>query len=133
MAEQRIVRLDRNGPGGKGLEHWGAFAPDMVMSGAPVESGYNFYTDQSGQYTAGVWECTAGKTRIESFPVDEYCIILAGRVVITDAQGKGEEFKTGEAFVIPRGFNGTWDMPETVRKFYVIFERKAEAQRQAAE
>ena len=45
-------------------------------------------------------------------------------MILTDADGEAQEFKAGDAFVIPAGFAGTWETIEPVRKWYAIFEAK---------
>lgn len=139
MTENTIIRLNGNGPERTGLTSWkwpypasGDGESEKVIAGDPVEIGYNYFSNYTGQLTAGVWECTPYTSQIDSYPVDEFCFILSGKVVITDADGRAETFKSGECFVIPKGLKCTWHMPETVRKFYVIFEDKGGAQ-QAAE
>lgn len=124
MATLKITRLNKNGLGGKKLQDWGNFAEGRQLVGKPRESGYNFYTDGTKQWISGVWECTAGTVAIKNFSSDEFCILLSGSVVITDSSGHAETFGPGDAFVIPKGFNGTWNMPVTVRKYYVIFDDK---------
>jgi hypothetical protein len=127
MATLKICRLERGGLGGKKMQAWGDWAKDRLLAGRPKESGYNFYTDDTKQLIAGVWECTPGMAEIVDFPYDEFCILLEGSVVITDASGHKETYGPGDGFVIPKGFNGTWSMPVTVRKYYVIFEDKLSA------
>jgi uncharacterized cupin superfamily protein len=48
-----------------------------------------------------------------------------GRVRLTERGGGVEEYGTGDGFVIPAGFEGTWETLEPVRKWYVIFEANA--------
>ncbi|MFO0996324.1 MAG: cupin domain-containing protein [Alphaproteobacteria bacterium] len=127
MATLKICRLERGGLGGKKMQAWGDWAKDRLLAGKPKESGYNFYTDGTKQLIAGVWQCTPGMAEIVNFPYDEFCILLEGSVVIADASGHKETYGPGDAFVIPKGFNGTWSMPVTVRKYYVIFEDKLSA------
>ena len=43
--------------------------------------------------------------------------------VIRDAQGNAKTLRSGDRFVIPAGFSGTWEVLETCRKVYVIFEQ----------
>lgn len=124
MNEKKVVRLDRDGPEGEGLAFWGHLENENVIEGEPTETGHNFFTDQTGQITSGVWECTPCTSRIDSYPVDEFCYIISGTVVITDGNGHAETFKAGDCFVIPKGMKCTWHMPETTRKYYVIFDSK---------
>ncbi len=124
MAENTIIRLSANGPEATGLEFLGRCETENVIAGTPVETGYNYFTDATGQLTAGVWECTAYTAEFDRYPVDEFCHILSGSVDITVADGHTETFTKGECFVIPKGTRCTWRMRETMRKFYVIFEDK---------
>ncbi len=133
MATQTVIRLNGNGPEGEGLEFWGHLESENIVAGNPVESGHNYFTDNTGQLTAGVWECTPCTSEIDSYPVDEFCFILSGTVVITDADGHAETFKAGECFVVPKGLKCTWHMPETTRKYYVIFKDKTGAKQTAVE
>ena len=88
MTENKVIRLSPDGLEGVGLSFWGNCDAEDVTEGKPVETGHNYFTDATGQLTAGVWECTAYTSQIESYPVDEFCLILSGQVVITDATEK---------------------------------------------
>lgn len=125
MSKMSVIRLSPNGPEATGLTFWGHLESENVIEGDPTETGYNYFTDGTEQLTAGVWECTPCTSQIDSYPVDEFCIILKGTVVVTDADGRAETFKPGDGFVIPKGLKCTWHMPETTRKYYVIFDAKA--------
>jgi uncharacterized cupin superfamily protein len=125
MTELSVTRLNRDGPEGVGLQFWGHLESENVIEGDPTEIGHNYFTDGTGRLTAGVWECTPCTSQIDSYPVDEFCIILSGCVVVTDAAGRAETFKPGDAFVIPKGLKCAWHMPETTRKYYVIFDAEA--------
>ena len=124
MMGDSVIRLNRDGPEGTGLTFWGHLENENVIDGDPTEIGHNYFTDGTGQLTAGVWECTPCTSRIDSYPVDEFCFILSGTVVVTDGNGHAETFKPGDSFVIPKGLKCTWHMPETTRKYYVIFDAK---------
>ena len=128
MTVKSVIRLNRDGPEGAELPFWGNLENENVVEGDPVETGFTYFTDGTGQVTAGVWECTPCTTQTDSYPVDEYCCILSGTVVITDGDGNEETFRAGDSFVIPKGMALTWRMPEVTRKFYVIFENKAGAE-----
>jgi len=117
MAAVQLVRFGANPPPietGK---------PGNVVSGDPATRLQNYFTDGTGQFFSGIWESSPGKWRI-SYSESEFCGILSGRVILTGADGKPHEFKAGDAFVIPAGFEGTWETVESVRKWYAIFEAK---------
>jgi uncharacterized cupin superfamily protein len=117
--------LDGNGPEGVGLLFRGHAEGENVTSGEPTEIGHTYFTDATGQLEAGVWECTAYTAEIDSYPVDEFAVILSGSVVITDETGHSETFNAGDSYVIPKGLKFTWHMPETMRKYFVILDSKA--------
>ena len=98
--------------------------PNDVVTGKPVTKVQNYFTDTTGQYFAGVWESTLGKWKVR-YSESEFCTILEGKCVLTDASGKAETFAKGESFVIPSGFTGTWETIEPVKKLYTIFEAKS--------
>ena len=43
-----------------------------------------------------------------------------------NSTGHSKTFKAGDCFVVPKGTSFTWHMPETTRKYYVIFDAKTE-------
>jgi len=117
MASVQIIRFGVDAPAAE------MGKPGNVISGAPQTSVQNYYTDKGGEFFSGLWESTPGKWTI-NYTEDEFCIILEGRAVLTDESGKAQTFNTGDAFVIPAGFKGTWETVAKVRKYYAISERK---------
>lgn len=67
---------------------------------------------------AGLWEGTAGSVFFRSWPYTEFCVMLAGRVALTDKHGARREFGPGDAFVVPKGFTGTWTTLSPARKYF---------------
>ena len=91
-----------------------------ILSGDPRESSLNVFDNHTARFSAGVWQCTPGVVAMADWPYDEFCILLAGRVIITPEGGEPQEYRQGDAFAIPKGFTGTWDVRETIRKYYAI-------------
>jgi uncharacterized cupin superfamily protein len=96
-------------------------APEKLIAGNPKQTLWMHYTDVGKNFFAGVWHSDIGKWRI-SYTEVEYCKILEGASVITDASGKAVTLTSGESFVIPSGFIGTWEVVTPTRKEFVIFE-----------
>ena len=46
------------------------------------------------------------------------------RVVLENGHGDRWEFGPGAGFVVPAGFEGTWEVIEECTKFYAIFETR---------
>jgi uncharacterized cupin superfamily protein len=105
------------------LEPWGPRVGADV--GDPQTFGVElFATDGSSgagpAVQAGIWECTPGGWPIVDRPDTETMHLVAGRIVITDADGTAHRLGAGDTFVLPKGWSGRWDVLETVRKIYVI-------------
>jgi uncharacterized cupin superfamily protein len=105
--------------GGVGEQEIEAVDPEKVLSGEPVATTENLYTNDAESFFSGIWSSTEGKWRV-SYSEEEFCILLSGKAALTDAGGNTETFKAGDAFVIPAGFEGTWETLEPVRKLYAI-------------
>jgi uncharacterized cupin superfamily protein len=67
------------------------------------------------------WESEAGALRSRDYPKDEFIYVLEGTVVTTDANGTQREFHAGDAFVLPKGWAGLWDMKTHFKKIIVNF------------
>jgi uncharacterized cupin superfamily protein len=91
------------------------------LSGDPLQRVWNQYTDASGKFSAGTWSSEVGKWRI-TYTEEEYCRILQGISLITDDSGHSVTVSAGDELVIPRGFEGTWEVIEPTHKVYVIYE-----------
>jgi hypothetical protein len=48
-----------------------------------------------------------------------------GKVRITALDGRVHQFSAGDSFVVPAGFEGTWEVVEDCVKLYAIFEAAA--------
>ncbi len=99
----------------------GALEPWSVREGAdqgnPQTAGRILYTGHGMQ--TGVWECTPGGWDTVDRPATEAMIFLSGRARLTTAGSEPMIFQAGDAFVLPKGWNGRWEVLETVRKFFV--------------
>ncbi|MBV8603584.1 MAG: cupin domain-containing protein [Pelomonas sp.] len=98
-------------------------APEKLIEGNPKQTVWLHYEDPSGQFFVGVWHSEPGKWRV-AYTEEEYCQMLEGRSVVTDAAGRSFSLAAGDSFVIPRGFTGTWEVVETTRKRFVIYEAR---------
>jgi len=101
-------------------------AADKLLSGAPLTRVANYFGDSTQQFFAGRWSATRGTWRVR-YTENELCVMTAGRVVIASDSGERNMFVAGDAFVIPAGFSGTWEVVEDCAKIYAIFEAAAGA------
>jgi uncharacterized cupin superfamily protein len=117
MSQQpKIVVLDRLQTGESANP-----SPEKILSGIPRTRVSNQYADGSQQLFCGVWSSTSGKWRIR-YTEHELCVLFEGRVRIESIGGDRHEFRAGDAFVVPAGFEGTWEVVEPCKKWYAVFE-----------
>jgi len=111
--------LKLNQPSEPGEEYW--LPPEKLISGNPKQTAWTLYTDASGKFLAGIWRSEPGKWKI-SYTEEEYCHMLEGTSTITHSDGTLLTVTTGDSFVIPRGFVGTWEVVEPTTKRFVIYD-----------
>jgi len=99
-------------------------APERLLGGKPLTRVCNYFSDSTQQFHAGRWSATRGKWRV-SYTENELCVMTAGKVVIESASGERNTFAAGDAFVVPAGFSGTWEVLEDCSKIYAVFEASA--------
>ena len=97
---------------------------DRLLAGSPQLEVRNFFTDTTQQFFAGRWSATRGKWRVR-YTENELCVMTAGRVVIENERGERASFGPGDAFVVPAGFSGIWEVVEDCSKIYAIFEARS--------
>ena len=103
------------------LEDWGPLA-EATSEEVPMQThGLEMWTgpEGSGQST-GIWQCTAGPSYWVQ-EENEFIYIISGSLTVTPDGGKPQTFGAGDSAMFPRGWRGTWDLHETVRKVYVLF------------
>jgi len=99
--------------------------PDRLVRGNPQRTTWNHYSNQRGDFDAGIWACEPGAWNIAFAPdKDEFFSVISGRLRIIDSAGEAREFGPGESAVIPGGFTGTFEVLEAVQKYYVVVERR---------
>ncbi len=96
-------------------------AADKCVTGRPLQRIWHHFTSSDGALFAGIWEAEPGCWNID-YTETEFCQIISGHSVLRDEQGRARPLKAGDNFVIPAGFRGQWEVLETTRKIYVIYE-----------
>lgn len=94
---------------------------DRIIEGDPLQRAQNLFHSEDGRFNSGIWQSEPGTWRVV-FTESEFCHILAGIIVVRGDDGSVATFKTGDAFVTPAGFTGTWQVVETAKKFYAFYE-----------
>ena len=93
--------------------------PDRVVEGDPHHVTKLHFESPDGGLIAGTWTSTPGRWHAFT-DRDEFCTILSGHVRLVDQAGQAQTFRAGDAFLIPNGFRGYWDVIETTTKHFVI-------------
>ena len=89
------------------------------LEGDPHTVNLNAYTSEDGSKIMGTWICTPGKWRV-NYEKWEYCHFQEGYCVITPEGMEPIHLRAGDIFVVEPGMKGTWEVVETVRKYFVF-------------
>lgn len=95
---------------------------EKLLAGNPKQTLCTQYTDPAQEFFVGIWSSEIGKWKVQ-YTEQEFCAVLAGISLITDANGYTITVQAGDEFVIPAGFAGTWEVVEATTKRFVIYER----------
>ncbi len=74
----------------------------------------------------GVWECTPGRWRRQIVQA-EFCHFLEGRATFTPDTGDAIEIVAGDVVHFPENSLGIWDIHETSRKIFMVFDEEPAA------
>ncbi len=108
-AKTSWIRLDADGPAGKGLAGEGRTKSHRYLAGG-------------GKSSVGVWE-TAPHTSADfhTTKYGELMVFLSGSGQLLTPDGGGQRFAAGDVVFAPRGASYKWQS-DRVRKFWVIFD-----------
>ncbi|MFY0309777.1 cupin domain-containing protein [Leisingera sp. D0M16] len=95
------------------LEGW------TKAEGSPSMKTWIEYTSEDGGIISGWWEATPG-TYHATYDAWEFVHMIEGRIIITAEGEEPNEVGPGDAFVVEKGFAGTWEIKEKVLKHFVI-------------
>lgn len=93
---------------------------DRLIAGAPRFRTWELDRDEVGKVTSGIWEATPGSWFSIKDGAWEFATILSGVTELSEDGGPVRTLKAGDSFVLRPGFNGRWNVIETVRKLWVI-------------
>lgn len=121
LEQKKIIRL-RASPQGFGLTP-DELSPDMFSSDLPVQHSHEYYQDDALGLYVGVWDTTDMIEAAGPYACDEFMWLLEGEAAIENCtSGRVDTVQSGQAFVIPRGYDCQWRQAGYLRKFYVIYE-----------
>lgn len=86
-----------------------------------TEINHFYFAADDESILTGVWECASCKEIHDPYPVNEMMTVLSGSVTLTSIDdGSSETFTAGDTFFVAKGTRCTWEITETLRKFYFI-------------
>ena len=74
---------------------------------------------EQGTVKAGIWRSCGYTEFYESYPCDEFMVVLEGEVTVEN-ESFSATYKAGDSFLIPKGFRGFWRQPGDMLKYYMI-------------
>ncbi|MDE0006216.1 MAG: cupin domain-containing protein [Rhodospirillaceae bacterium] len=106
---------------------------DLVLDPWPHEDidhrGKVLFRDPKKRYSVGVWQCEPAKFTVP-YAGTESCHVLAGRATLTnEATGESVTLEAGDHFFIGFGETITWEVHETFRKVYAMYEDEYDEER----
>ena len=72
-----------------------------------------------GSLRTGIFAGGPGFIRLKDWPDDEEVVLVSGHLVIVSDDGKSSSFGPGDVFIIPKGFNGTYEMKDKMKEIYI--------------
>jgi hypothetical protein len=88
----------------------------------PLEAIFEMHSSEGT--TIGVWECTPGRFATAKDGIGEMMQLIAGRATITSEDGTVHDVVPGSVLVLPDGWRGEWEVHETVRKVFSVWESR---------
>ena len=89
-----------------------------VISGGEYNSETTLF---EGDNVILVWESGPAKLAFDKpSTLDEFVVVTKGILILTDTHGNSVTYKKGDMFMLPKGFTGTWEMPQEYREFIIM-------------
>jgi uncharacterized cupin superfamily protein len=124
-AEVEVLSLNTKGLQETALESIPAWPEEMVLSGTNQHWQKVLH---KGEFVVALYEAMPAVIDIsEPYPYDEYVRVLQGSVVLTSSEGERQSYEAGDAFLVPVGWTGTWEMPTRFRELIIIDRKGWEA------
>jgi len=122
------LRVDPSLLAGKGLDDGGDRAekkqgnPRRIISQRDPRQKISIVFE--GDIVVAIYESGPAKVEIADNIYDEFVHVVEGQMILTDDKGVAQEYKKGDNFIMPKGFNGTWEMTSDVFRELVAIETK---------
>src|ERR1700742_3986946 len=84
--------------------------------------GRKYLDNTPGVDCMGIWECSPGRWQ-RTIMEEEFAHFISGSARFIPEEGDPIELKAGDTIWFPANSRGVWDIPENVRKVYVVIDR----------
>ena len=95
--------------------------PDEDVLSGVSEHRYEYL--YSGDIDVAIYAAKPMTLRIRDYDIDEFVMVVSGTLILTADGGSPQRFEAGESVLVPKGFNGTWEMQGNFREMVVIMNR----------
>ena len=89
---------------------------------APGEYCVTPFFGENEKFFAGIWSADPHSQDFDEYPMDEVCVVLTGKITLTEVGKAPEVFTTGDAFGLKKGTALNWTQDPDTRKILVILE-----------
>ena len=125
QAATEILSLNPASLRGMTLESIPPWPDDMVLSGTNEHRQKILH---EGEFVIALYEAMPATIDVAiPYTYDEYVLVLEGSVVLTSTEGVRQEYQTGDQFLVPQGWTGTWEMPSRFRELIIVEAEQWEA------
>ncbi|MCC5984500.1 MAG: DUF861 domain-containing protein [Rhodobacteraceae bacterium] len=115
---RRIIRLNPDGPDGKGLSPMTLEAEDF-QSPLPRQNTHVYFSDPEFGMNVGVWDTTSMQEAFGPYPGDEFIVVLEGAFAMIDGAGRGVPAHKGQSVIFRNGTPVSWMQPGYLKKFFL--------------
>ncbi len=122
IAARHLIKLTAQPSGAADTDHP---KPERLIHGKPLRETWNLVQADlpAGEVFCGVWRCETGRWRVAMGPTErELFTVITGCCRVHDRTGGFEQVGPGEGLYIPPGFEGEFEVLETLTKTYMICE-----------
>lgn len=125
MPDKTIIRLTTN-PDDFSVKP-DELTANLFVSDLPIQHSHLYYADEDLGLYVGVWDTNDMIETGGPYSCEEFMWLIDGEATIKNNKtGVFEKAKSGEAFIIPKGYDCQWHQSGYLRKFFVIWENPNE-------
>ena len=118
--QTEVIRLEANGPDGVGLQPLD-LDPDDFQSPLPVQNLHEYFRDEGGGLSVGVWDTTTMQEAFGPYPGDEFIFVLEGSFEMVDGKGGAIAAQAGDSVTFRNGIPTSWKQFGYLKKVYLTW------------